>query len=190
MKVKQTLTIKPEGFYMRAALRDGVTATSLQAALSSSEEHVTSAINAHQQRNDSGTVSDLKPMTILYGSNTGTCMSLAQKLSIDARGHGYQATVMDMDAAVDFVPKEQPVVVITASYEGQPPDNADHFLTWLERLQDKEALSDVQFAVFGCGHSDWANTYQRIPTLCDETMARHGGKRIVGRGLSLSLIHI
>ncbi|KAK3675030.1 hypothetical protein LTR78_004963 [Recurvomyces mirabilis] len=184
MKVKQTLTIKPEGFYMRAALREGVTATSLQATLSSPEENVKAAVNASQQRNDSGLASDLNPMTILYGSNTGTCMSLAQKLSIDARANGYRATVMDMDAAVDVLPKDQPVVIITASYEGQPPDNADHFITWLERLQDKEVLNGVHFTVFGCGHSDWTSTYQRIPTLCDDLMADHGGERIVDRGLS------
>jgi cytochrome P450 / NADPH-cytochrome P450 reductase len=184
MKIKQTLTIKPEGFYMRATLREGITATSLQASLSSSEEHVKSAVTEGLKRSSTGLTGNRKPMTILYGSNTGTCMSLAQKLSTAARRHGFEAQVMEMDAAIEALPRESPVVIITASYEGLPPDNAAHFVTWVEMMKGEAALQGVDFAVFGCGHSDWATTYHRIPTLVDDLMEKHGGKRIVARGLT------
>lgn len=121
MKVKQTLTIKPEGFYMRATLREGITATSLQQLLSSSGDEVQSAINERAQRTDSG-LGEGKPMTILYGSNTGTCQSLAQKLSIEARRRGFSADVKEMNAAVGVLPKDQPLVILTASYEGEHRD--------------------------------------------------------------------
>lgn len=117
-KVKQTLTLKPEGFYMRATLREGITATSLQQLLSRSHDEIQSAINERVARTDSG-LGDGKPITILYGSNTGTCQSLAQKLSIDARRRGFNAEVKEMNAAVGVLPKERPLILITASYEGE-----------------------------------------------------------------------
>ncbi|TKA70755.1 hypothetical protein B0A55_08835 [Friedmanniomyces simplex] len=184
IKIKQTLTVKPDEFYMRATLREAITATSLQTLLSSSGEEVNAAADERTRRTASGLGEGLKPMMILYGSNTGTCISLAQKMSVDAKRHGYQAEVMEMDAAVGVLPKDQAVAIITASYEGQPPDNAGQFVAWLESMQDSEALRGVQYAVFGCGHSDWATTYQRIPTLVDDLLEKHGGKRIVDRGLS------
>ena len=80
------------------------------------------------------------PLTILYGSNSGTCESLAQRVASDASSHGFRATKIDcLDSANGSLPTDQPVVVITASYEGQPPDNAGHFVAWLEGMdKDKE----------------------------------------------------
>ena len=182
-KIKQTLTLKPEDFYMHASLRDGITATSLQASLTSQKEHVSAAVDETARGKYSGSGKHSKPMAILYGSNTGTCMSLAQKLSVEAKRQGYEATVMEMNAAVGVLLKDQPTVIITASYEGLPPDNAGHFVAWLESLQNQQALQGIQYAVFGCGHSDWATTYQRIPTLVDELLDDCGGERLVERGL-------
>lgn len=184
MKIKQTLTLKPDDFYMHATLREGITATGLQSFLSSSEDTVKAAMDEGIKRTDSSLAEGLKHMTILFGSNTGTCMSLAQKLSVEARRYGYQANVMDMDAAVGTLSKDQPVVIITASYEGQPPDNAAQFVAWLEMHGADSTLDGLEYAVFGCGHSDWANTFQRIPILVDGLLEKWGGKRLVERGLS------
>jgi cytochrome P450/NADPH-cytochrome P450 reductase len=49
-----------------------------------------------------------------------------------------------------WLPKEQPVIIITGSYDGRPPDNARKFVTWLEALEGQE-LEGVSYAVFGCG---------------------------------------
>lgn len=59
-----------------------------------------------------------RPMTILYGSNTGTCQALAQALASDARSHGFNAEVLELDSCIEKVPKKQPVIIITASFEG------------------------------------------------------------------------
>ena len=80
------------------------------------------------------------------------------------------------------LPKDGPLVVVTASFEGQPADNAAHFVTWLESVKDAQAFADLKFAVFGCGNRDWVNTYQRIPRLIDEALAAHGAKRLAERG--------
>jgi cytochrome P450/NADPH-cytochrome P450 reductase len=124
-----------------------------------------------------------KPLLVLYGSNAGTCEGLAQKLGQSAGSHGYAATIIPLDDGIDAIRKEVPVVIVTASYEGNPPDNADAFVGWLKGV-DTEKLKDVQFAVFGCGHRDWVATYQKVPKLVESEMLARGARRITERGES------
>lgn len=130
------------------------------------------------------TTQKLQPLTILYGSNSGTCESLAQTLAADAAAHGFLASkVLTLDSARQALPNDGPVVMVTASYEGQPCDNAAHFYNWLEKLAS-DAKLDASFAVFGCGHSDWKATFQRIPTAIDRLLEEHGASRICDMGLA------
>lgn len=124
-----------------------------------------------------------KPMLILYGSNSGTCEGLAHNLAGNAGNRGFAAVVKPLDAAVDQLPTNQPVMVITASYEGNPPDNAGVFVEWLKSVED-EKVKNVQFAVFGCGHHDWVATFQKVPKLIDSELAKKGASRITSRGES------
>jgi cytochrome P450/NADPH-cytochrome P450 reductase len=100
------------------------------------------------------TTKSKKPMTILYGSNAGTCEALAQSLARTASSRGYTAQVNPLDSAVDQLPKDQPVILISSSYEGQPPDNAAHFVEWLQSLEHSSKLNGVKYAVFGCGNRE------------------------------------
>jgi len=181
MKIVQTLTIKPKDFYMRAKLRTGITATALQ-------ERLMSAHGLGNQKLDVGPLKGLSAngagssITILYGSNTGTCQALAQKLSTRAKQSGLNVTMSEMDSVVAHLPKDQPVVIITASYEGQPTDNAVKFVSWLELTKDDKAFSGVKYAVYGCGHRDWKATFHRIPKLVDEKLGKLGGSRIAPVG--------
>jgi cytochrome P450/NADPH-cytochrome P450 reductase len=189
LQYKQTLTVKPKDFYMRATLRHGQTPTEL-------EHRLCGGLTAPSAgtKSKSGTVTptsvsataakDRRPMSIYYGSNTGTCESLAQRLAMDAASHGFAATVVEpMDAAKASLPTDRPVVIITASYEGQPPDNAAEFCGWIEGLKGAE-LQNVSYAVFGCGHHDWSQTFHRIPTLVDRVLEARGGSRICKLGLT------
>lgn len=94
---------------------------------------------------------------------------------------GFHASLGTLDSAVGHVPTDGPVIIVTASYEGQPADNAAHFVEWLSTLEGKE-FANVSYAVFGCGNHDWVATYQRIPNLCDTTIEARGGKRLLERG--------
>ncbi len=182
MKIQQSLTIKPKGCYIRATLRPGIMATSLQERLSGSSA-LPSVKNEVREPRIADPEDGLEPMTILFGSNTGTCQALAQTLALEAASRGYRSTVTDMDSAIEKLPVDQPVVIITASYEGQPPDNAARFVAWLESLDDHRLLKSLRCAVFGCGHADWGATYQRIPHLVDSLLADCGGFRIAERGI-------
>ena len=44
------------------------------------------------------------------------------------------------------------------------------------------AAEGVAYTVFGCGNTEWAATYQAVPTLLDEQLAAHGGRRVRDRG--------
>lgn len=181
LKLKQTLTIKPKGLELRASLRDGIDATNLEKKLQAGSGPVTTEDTVMKEIEKKSV--DLKPMSIYYGSNTGTCEALAARLAKDAATHGFEAKVDALDSATDRLPKDHPVVIITASYEGQPPDNAGHFVEWLKSLKEK-TLEGVQFAVYGCGHRDWQATFQRIPKLVDTLLEERGGERIVERGIA------
>lgn len=185
LQIKQTLTIKPKNFFMRASLRHGLTPTELEHALSGDKiQSIKKQTNSQLPNGKGSSQPEGKPMSIYYGSNTGTCESLAQRLASDAPAHGFHAaTVEPLDAGRQNLPKDQPVVIITASYEGQPPDNAGLFVNWVENLKAKE-LENVSYSVFGCGHRDWASTFHRIPKLVDTKLEAHGASRIVPLGVT------
>lgn len=180
LKLKSTLTVKPKDFRMRATLRNGIDATALEMKLRSSSVPATTEVIVPKNGEQP---SELKPMSIFYGSNTGTCSAFAARLAKDAAGHGFNAKVDTLDSATDKLPKDHPVVIITASYEGQPTDNATHFVEWLKSLKGDE-LAGVQFAVYGCGHRDWQATFQYIPILVDTLLGERGGERISKRGFA------
>jgi cytochrome P450/NADPH-cytochrome P450 reductase len=126
---------------------------------------------------------DAKPITILYGSNAGTCKSYAEDLETNASRFGFKANIASLDSATEHIPKDQPIVIIEPSYEGKPADNAKKFTAWLENNANSKLLEGVQYAVFGVGNSDWSHSYHRIPKLTDELFANMGAKRFTETGL-------
>jgi cytochrome P450 / NADPH-cytochrome P450 reductase len=185
--VNQTLTIKPKDLYMRAVLREGLTPTTLERRLAGlavdESESKAAKASAGAVGKATGT-----PLTILYGSNSGTCESLAQRIASDAPSHGFYAAKVDcLDSANGSLPTDGPVAIVTASYEGHPPDNAGHFVSWIEGLakEGQDApLKDVSYAVYGCGNRDWVQTFHRIPKLVDESLEKAGASRVAPMGLT------
>jgi cytochrome P450/NADPH-cytochrome P450 reductase len=184
LQIKSTLTIKPNHLYMHAQLRHGRTPTQLEQILSSNGAPVQAkkTSTADNDKAKAGASEGKgRPLTIIYGSNTGTCQAFAQGLAADASSHGFKVTKIDtLDSAKDNLPTDQAVAIITCSYEGEPADNAAHFFHWLKSLEGESAK--VQYAVFGAGHSDWKNTFHKIPTAIDDILLARGGERICSRG--------
>ncbi|TIA39067.1 putative P450 monooxygenase [Aureobasidium pullulans] len=178
LQIKTTLTIKPDNFHMKAELRDPDMIDELVGGIGASS--TTGHKKQHKQHDTAEADPNAAPLLVLYGSNTGTCEALAQSLSSSAARHGYKAKVATMDSLASGMPKDIPAVIITASYEGQPPDNASHFCNWLEKADRKE-LEGVRYSVFGVGNKEWASTYQRIPTVVDSTLAEKGAERLADR---------
>lgn len=166
---------------MRATLREGIDPLQLERKMYAGLE----ADDARQKHRTGVTKPSHpgKPILILYGSNSGTCEGLAQNLANNADGRGFAAVVKTLDAAVDQLPAKQPVIVITASYEGNPPDNAAVFVQWLKAV-DPEKIKNVTFAVFGCGHHDWVATFQKVPKLIESELLSKGANPLTTRGES------
>jgi cytochrome P450/NADPH-cytochrome P450 reductase len=120
-------------------------------------------------------------LSVLFGSNLGTAESIASRLAQEGTERGFDVTLGPLDDHVGELPHDGALLVVTASYNGTPPDNAAEFCRWLSQAPE-DAADGVSYAVFGCGNTEWATTYQAIPTLIDSLLASHGGRRIHPRG--------
>lgn len=156
LKISQTLTIKPKDFYIRAILREGLTPAILEARMAGSftgrspSQPVPNAQETTNEPDRSKGAQKSVGLAVYYGSNSGTCEFMAQRLASDAAAHGFTATVDSLDTARESLPTDRPVIIITSSYEGQPPHNAALFVDWLTNLKSNE-LQNVSYAVYGCG---------------------------------------
>jgi cytochrome P450/NADPH-cytochrome P450 reductase len=123
------------------------------------------------------------PLLVLYGSNMGTSEALAHRIADDGEAKGCVTTVAPLDDYAGRLPTKGAVCIVTASYNGTPPDNAVKFCAWLQGdgLQPN-SLQGVNYAVFGCGNREWATTFQAIPRLIDSKLEQYGARRIYGRG--------
>ena len=151
LSIHETLTIKPKDFFMHATLREGYDSVSLEKTLCSDKRDSLSSITQAVKRMNGGQQRPKQPIAIFYGSNMGTCESLAQTVAHTSANHGYEAVVKSLDDATMELPKNQPILITTSSYEGEPPDNANRFVTWLEGITGAP-LEGVHYAVFGCGN--------------------------------------
>ncbi|KAH8824605.1 fatty acid hydroxylase [Flagelloscypha sp. PMI_526] len=180
LELKQTLTVKPHGMFIHAKLR--ADAPTLRPApvspLKPDQLTTTTTETTTPAEDDNGK----QPMYILYGSNTGTCESFAQTIANDAPGKGFKPILGTLDSSSGSLPTDGPLIIVSATFEGQPPDNGASYVPWVESLS-ASATEGVKYAVFGCGNPDWVSTYQRIPALLDTQLADKGGKRLVERGV-------
>jgi cytochrome P450/NADPH-cytochrome P450 reductase len=171
--VGETLTMKPTGLRIRARHRDVPVGTP--------KSRTPTASTRPMVRPQIIPSADRGPLLVLYGSNTGTSESFAQKLGSEAQVRSYQAIVAAADEYASGIPEGVPLVVVTASYEGQPPDNAGQFLAWVEALQPG-TLKDRRFAVFGCGNRQWARTWQAVPKRVEAALLQAGATSVLPRG--------
>ncbi|KAJ7635523.1 fatty acid hydroxylase [Mycena polygramma] len=177
LQLTQTLSVKPRGFYIHARPRTKEHAFYATPSLGLKG----SAVDTAPSVASNIVTSELKPLYVFYGSNTGTSEAFAQRIANEALSYGFRSSIGTLDSALGHVPTDGPVVIITASFEGQPADNAAQFVDWLRSIKGNQ-LTGVRFAVFGCGNSDWATTFQAIPTLCDELFEKNGATRMIPRG--------
>ena len=103
----------------------------------------------------------LEPLTILFGSQTGTAESLAKRAVKEAAKRGFAARAVDMSAlGAPQLALEKNVLVITSTYgEGEPPDNARALHTALT-AGDAPRLGGVRFSVCGLGDTNYTKFCQ------------------------------
>ncbi|MFG1695402.1 bifunctional cytochrome P450/NADPH--P450 reductase [Nonomuraea sp. NPDC049309] len=165
MKLKQTLTLKPDGFTLRVReRRPHERALPAEQPVQESEQQdlaVTGAVGV--------------PLTVAYGSNLGTSADIAERLAERAGRAGFAVTLTTLDELTP--PSEGLLIVVASSYNGKAPDNAQRFDA-LESLPD---MSGVRLAVLGCGNTQWP-TYQEFPRRAYDKLTAAGAVPIVERG--------
>lgn len=116
-------------------------------------------------------------LLVLHGSNLGNCRALARQIGDEAVDLGYDTTVAALDSAVGALPGDGAVVVVAASYNGMPTDDARAFIEWLDGPTAQ--VPPVPYAVLGVGDRNWAETYLVIPRRIDSRLAELGATQIV-----------
>jgi sulfite reductase (NADPH) flavoprotein alpha-component len=98
----------------------------------------------------------LAPLTILFGSQTGTAEGLARKAAKEAGKRGFAATILDLaqtDAA--RLAAEKNVLLITSTYgDGEPPDNAKALHAAI-RADGAPSLAGLRFSVCSLGDTNY-----------------------------------
>lgn len=181
LDLKETLTVKPEGFKIRVRPREAADRAAHAPAAREAAPAAAAPAPARAPR-AAARPGHETPLAILYGSNLGTAEEIAHRIAEVADANGFATVLEPADAMVGALPSAGGLVVVTASYNGAPPDNAAKFLAWLEGDLPADALKGLKYVVYGCGNSDWAATYQSVPRRIDALLEKHGASRIFERG--------
>ncbi|GLY06238.1 cytochrome P450 [Actinoplanes sp. NBRC 101535] len=168
LQIKQALTIKPTDFRLRIRSRQDYERTVFGVdPVAAATATPVAEIKASGVR-----------LRVAYGSNLGTSEDLAQQLADRARRSGFAVTVQTLDELADDLPADGLLTVVTSSYNGKAPDNAQRF----DELDIPDgALTGVRFALLGNGNTQW-NTYQAFPKRVQDKLTRAGAAAIVERG--------
>jgi cytochrome P450/NADPH-cytochrome P450 reductase len=177
MVLKETLTIKPDGFKIKVRPRSDKERDAYAGRPTSAVASNAAPVPRAQTRPGHNT-----PLLVLYGSNLGTAEELATRVADLAEVNGFATRLAPLDDFVGKLPEQGGVLIFCASYNGAAPDNATQFVKWLGGDLQKDAFAKLRYAVFGCGNSDWSATYQSIPRMIDEQLKAHGGRSVYARG--------
>ena len=146
---------------------------------------VTTNGNGHSSSTASNSTTPLHPMSIFFGSQSGTAETFARELAEEAKLYGFTAAVKDLEDydADELLSTEKYAVFLMATFgEGEPTDNSASFYEWL--CNDARTESDaaaVPYAVFALGNRQYEH-FCLIGRVVDEKMAAVGGKRVVEHG--------
>ena len=121
------------------------------------------------------------PLTILYGSESGNCESLALKARKSAQKNGFDAKVFDLaDYSMDQLAKSQNVVIYLATWgEGEPPQRAIDFYSAL-MSDNAPRLENLNFAVLALGDTAYAQ-FCATGKAVDARLESLGAKRTANR---------
>jgi Flavodoxin len=63
-------------------------------------------------------------LSVIYGTSLGTARDIADEIVERASADGFEARSVSMDEALNTLPEDRVIVVVTATYNGRAPDSA------------------------------------------------------------------
>ncbi len=126
--------------------------------------------------NDAG-----KPITIVYGTQTGNSEAMAEEAAAAAKKYGMAPKVMDMgDIELSEFAKTERILVVTSTYgEGEMPDNAQ--IIWEEiSANDAPKFENTFFSVLALGDTSY-DQFCEAGILWDTRLAALGATRVTER---------
>ncbi len=130
---------------------------------------------------ESGRPNALRPLTILFGSQTGNAETLARRIAKESSRREFAPAVHDLgNYQLKQLAAEERLLVVTSTYgDGEPPDNAKAF--WQALSSDATPrLEQTRFALLALGDTNY-------PKFCafgkelDARLEALGGQRIEPR---------
>lgn len=123
------------------------------------------------------------PMTIFYGSQSGTAEGFAEEMRTEARAYGFDAKCVDLeDYDNEDLADEKFALYLMATFgEGEPTDNAVPFWEWITESDTEIDLQDHKFGVFGLGNRQYEH-FCTIGIKLDELLGKFGGQRVCKHG--------
>ena len=141
--------------------------------------------NGHSATPDSSTTAAAHPMSIFFGSQSGTAETFARELAEEAKLYGFTAVVKDLedyDADEQLTGERYAVFLMATFGEGEPTDNSASFYEWLSSSARTDSdAAGVPYAVFALGNRQYEH-FCLIGRVVDEKMAAIGGKRVLEHG--------
>lgn len=173
LTIKETLTLKPDEFYLRARRRQPHERLSMQSsdiADTGMDDPVPTVAGAGES------------FVVAYGSSLGSARDIAEEIAARADSLGFRSRCVPLDDLVDDLPTGGKLVVVTSTYNGYAPDSATAF----EARADQQGFAslqrpDLQFAVLGCGNTQWPN-FQAFPKRVEEILNATGAQALLPRG--------
>lgn len=126
------------------------------------------------------------PISIFFGSQTGTAEGFARTLMLEGRKAGFDCKTCDLEEfEPDVLANTSLAIFLMATYgEGEPTDNAQKFMAWLKNENGEFAadfLAKMKYVVFGLGNRQYEH-FNRTGKQCDAGLNKLGAQRVYQYG--------
>ena len=191
------MTIHPRTDFPERAKDGPAVSAKKESSLSEKATNIpdTASMVKHIASQQAESKTELPSATFLFGTQTGTAQDYAAQLASQARAFGFKDVILlDMDdwkllqTSKYEVKKNGPddlLVVVTATYNGCPPDHAEKFDKFIDTKTgesgNEKIFDKLNYAVFGVGNKNW-RTYQAFPRKVSDGLCDLGANQFFPNG--------
>ncbi|KAI0967918.1 hypothetical protein F4678DRAFT_482654 [Xylaria arbuscula] len=126
-------------------------------------------------------------IAIFWGSQSGTAEIFAQKLARECHlRYGLDAIALDLsdydsETIAEISEAKLAVFILSTFGEGDPADNTYGLWEWLHKDSAKTSLSNLQYAAFGLGNSNY-KYYNRVADVIVNSLDKAGARSFMPLG--------